>query len=196
MHSDKDTRKHRHTYTLRSLDLACNMGSKYQRRALSLWHHLTNIEGNSGGCLLLCPFPPRSCSTPPWPGWTSCWQELIIAILVFVILNSLFILIFFWSLPSGSWQNGPWTHLTKRWTWLWMLWSLQNWGKTFGSGIEPVTKLNFYEQQRVNQIKETNYLTVNCVNDEDHFLILHNQFTQSQWYPNSITAWLTLGAPS
>ena len=88
-------RTHRHTYTLRSLDLACNMGSKYQRRALSLWHHLTNIEGNSGGCLLLSPFPPRSCSTPPWPGWTSCWQELFITILVFVILISLFILIFF-----------------------------------------------------------------------------------------------------
>ena len=95
IHSDKDTRTHRHTYTLRSLELVCNVGSKYQHRALSLWHHLTNIEGNSGGCLLLCPFPPRSCSTPPWPGWTSCWQELFITILVFVILISLFILIFF-----------------------------------------------------------------------------------------------------
>ena len=175
MHSDKDTRTHRRTYKLRSLDLACNVGSKCQHRALSLWPHVTNIEGNSGGCLLLSPFPPRSCSTPPWPGWTSCWQELFITILVFVILISLFHSnLFFWPLPSGSWQNGPWTHLTKRWTWLWMLWSLQNWGKTFGSGIEPVTKLNFYEQQRVYQIKHTNYLTVNCVNDEDHFLILHN----------------------
>ena len=68
---------------------------RHQHRALSLWPHLTNIEGNSGGCFLLCPFPPRSCSTSPWPGRTSCWQELFITILVFVILISLFILIFF-----------------------------------------------------------------------------------------------------
>ena len=99
IHTDKDKRTHRHTYILRSLDLVCNVGSKYQHRALTLWHHLTNIEGNSGGCFLLCPFSPRSCSTPPWPGRTSCWQELFITIPVFVILNSLFILIFFFT-PS------------------------------------------------------------------------------------------------
>ena len=84
-----------HTHSGHLTWCVSNVGSKYQHRALSLWHHLTNIEGNSGGCLLLCPFPPRSCSTSSWPGWTSCWQELFITILVFVILISLFILIFF-----------------------------------------------------------------------------------------------------